>query len=483
MQTITSPQEPSLDLTLHHAAYMVLDRVAQRTQEDPAVKNDLTLEGASAHALEEDDDAGTDDEEDLQQELTPRRNNRFSGTTAIPEIDGTNKRSIRFYDRVTIMEIASRFTYTAVEKASMWYSAKEMDQLFDERPSDVIARMEQENKRGRHLHDSMSTYGLRTKKEVKECNRVVGEALQIVLLEQEMQWEEGVADPEHMADMYFDSTRENQREALERGRRLARELLEDDTPRRIDSETECDYDEKLEAIEAMMEEEDDEASIDLETAFSNALNVFKDVEKKKGAKAPKSKPSKKKTDKKKKDKKKHTPPVEQSSDSKKKVSPDGVHHHHHHHRCKSDSMIDNSSLDLTKARSLFSAHGSAPPSFLIALQGTLRKKAPVGASPLITSGKRVSKQHSQKSAIQEVMDIVNSSSKEDFNEEDDDVDSNCSDLLTMEQGSSSMNSKWDDSCTFAPKKGGDFAPSAPPRKASLNCSSQWIKYQPTASSA
>jgi hypothetical protein len=53
---------------------------------------------------------------------------------------------------------------------------------------------------------------------------VVQEALNEVLLEQEIQWKENMSDPEHLADVYFEYTRNNQRQAAERGRRLALEV-------------------------------------------------------------------------------------------------------------------------------------------------------------------------------------------------------------------------------------------------------------------
>ena len=166
----------------------------------------------------------------------------------------TNK-NVSFKGRVRILKIPGRSSFTKEEKESMWYTKDEMVELVEKR-CDAVAMMIREDdgthpttKRGQDEYkvavmpkrkgrtkasqgkegtsNNECIDGLRSRHEYKICKVVVQEALNEVLLEQEIQWKEDVSDPEHLADVYFEYTRHNQRQAVERGRRLAMEVERD----------------------------------------------------------------------------------------------------------------------------------------------------------------------------------------------------------------------------------------------------------------
>lgn len=134
----------------------------------------------------------------------------------------------------------------------MWYTKDEIEELVLDKRCDAVAMTIRKDdgthsppKRGqdeykvavmpkRRTKYSQGTQtshecadGLRSRHEYKICKVLVQEALNEVLLEQEIQWKENMYDPEHLADVYFEYTRHNQRQAVERGRRLALEVERD----------------------------------------------------------------------------------------------------------------------------------------------------------------------------------------------------------------------------------------------------------------
>ncbi len=165
------------------------------------------------------------------------------------------KKTLAFKRKVRIINIPGRSSLTKNDKESLWYTKDEMDELIDKR-CDAMAMMirddkatgssrrgQDENKiavmrTGSNRRESSSEEGgesydcidgLRSPLEYKTCKIVVEESQNEVFLEQEIQWKEDVSDPEHLADVYFEYTRHNQRQASERGRRLALEVEQENT--------------------------------------------------------------------------------------------------------------------------------------------------------------------------------------------------------------------------------------------------------------
>ena len=414
MHEIMSSREPTLDLTLH-ASIQRTEGFVVEDAAHAALKRAKEIEAQSQSCSDSDDD------EDLLQ-LSPRRSSGLVGRLG----SGNRKRCVDFHGRVRVMEIHGRSDLTEVDRASLWYSSEEMTEMADAHDYMVSLMIREKRERFSPVDDDDSdvtcnpllycTYGLRTPKEDKACNFVMMEALQAVLYEQDMQWKHNIEDPEHLADIYFEYTCENQRQAFERGMSLADGVDEDNRP--IEQETDTDYNENPEPMTKIP----DNDCTHVKAVVSSALAVYSE---------------------------------ESKMTAKTTEKPENI--------CKlpSDSSIDSRSLDLNKARSLFSGQRTVPSySTTVNSPVTNRSNKSIVEQALgIVKRNPVSEEEDASCTMEEALGILNSDSE--------DEDESCSSYSLEENhdNDSSMNIKWEGSFS---NLGGDCAPCAPPRKASIN---------------
>jgi hypothetical protein len=76
-----------------------------------------------------------------------------------------------------------------------------------------------------HDNDEYCSRGLRTRTESRKRRDSVHNSLIAVLREQELQYDLGIEDGELLADIYFESSRQSQLEALRRGVQDKKEVI------------------------------------------------------------------------------------------------------------------------------------------------------------------------------------------------------------------------------------------------------------------
>lgn len=259
MHEILNPQESTLDFTLHSRSYTPTSKnVSSVRSNDCRVRQHEKLtrrrQGGRTYAPQvlqrhpfnftrdpEQQEDIDEDEESIQ--LVPDQGDV-----------SCSKRVVSFNSSVRILEIPGRSQLSEREKKAMWYTTEEEDDMIEDRCDDIsalISNREITKIRGSRATSPTTTTeskgidragdppcgggadtscidGLFTPMEYKISKRVVEEAQYEVFFEQRMQWDNNMADPDQLADIYFENTYQNQRQALERGRCLADEVRRDE---------------------------------------------------------------------------------------------------------------------------------------------------------------------------------------------------------------------------------------------------------------
>lgn len=257
-----------------------------------------------------------------------------------------------------------------------------------------------------------------TPMECKTSKRIITEAINEVLREQKLQWENKVMDPDQLADIYFEISWQNQRQALERGRRLAREIKRENcpTPEGGGKDKNCSI----------------KAGKKLSPHFSTSSDSCCS-----------------------------TPRTAASSISNKTTK-------------SSAGVVDSKCVDFATARSVFAARPSCP-SFLAAsidtsssVESFIKRSSSTMEKNMIDGADETTRRKENKrNIIQEVIEIVNSPSDSACGSDDEDSEgTSCS--LSLEpllvvggnDESSTDNPKWDSSSSIC-----DSAPCVPLRGA------------------
>ena len=132
------------------------------------------------------------------------------------------ERRVHFSHRVKCVRVPCVSCFSIEEIKSTWYSQKEMRairkvaantvRLLTDAPKVVLQRKD------------LCPDGLLSIREMQSRRKVIDEAQEVVLLEQEFQQLQGSYDEDLLADMYLMCTRKNQLEALERAHSHAQRI-------------------------------------------------------------------------------------------------------------------------------------------------------------------------------------------------------------------------------------------------------------------
>jgi len=136
------------------------------------------------------------------------------------EASSRQDRKVVFFAKVRVLEVPHWSELSEEERSDIWFSSKEFD-LSREKQKLTIEKMEN----GEELDEvNLSSHGLQTNDEHEVRKLTAHEAIHETLAEQRLQWEEGLDDPDLLADVYFECTSYNQCLALERGRQHAAQM-------------------------------------------------------------------------------------------------------------------------------------------------------------------------------------------------------------------------------------------------------------------
>ena len=132
-------------------------------------------------------------------------------------------RKVTFDPIIHTVVIPRLMSSSKVVKSKLWYN---FDDFFAIKESlqQIIDMMDTAGTGGGVV--GHCTHGVSSTLESIRNTARIEEAKLVVFTEQQYQWDEGVVDPELLADVYFEVTRECQWEALDRGRRHAKCMKE-----------------------------------------------------------------------------------------------------------------------------------------------------------------------------------------------------------------------------------------------------------------
>lgn len=136
----------------------------------------------------------------------------------------SSRKRVTFFSRVRVLDIPSGSSLSKADKALLWYSQEDLENLCNER-EDTIEWMAHSVKIPEH-DDCHCTVGLLTpiENDARKVTRMT--ATYEVLNAQAQQWEDDIEDPDLIAIVYFECTKHSQRLAIARARRLACEVHE-----------------------------------------------------------------------------------------------------------------------------------------------------------------------------------------------------------------------------------------------------------------
>jgi hypothetical protein len=132
----------------------------------------------------------------------------------MPAIKAANRKGVNLSPSVEIFQISSRQTLSANKIRSMWYNKSGLDAIKASNTETIVMMTA-----GRVFYgnDEYCSRGLCIKTESRNRRNARLNAVITVLREQELQSVLGMKDDELLADMYFESSRQSQLEALQRG--------------------------------------------------------------------------------------------------------------------------------------------------------------------------------------------------------------------------------------------------------------------------
>jgi hypothetical protein len=145
-----------------------------------------------------------------------------------PSSSTKGERRVTFYGRVRVVDIPDCSDLADEHRASLWYSHNELLGLRANQKSTIelmVAGTEIPIDDKIHCSDGLHTPDEHDLRKVYSL-----EALHEVLMEQQLQWDDDVLDPEMIADVYFECTCHSQLQAMERGAQHARIVEELNRP-------------------------------------------------------------------------------------------------------------------------------------------------------------------------------------------------------------------------------------------------------------
>jgi hypothetical protein len=138
------------------------------------------------------------------------------------------KRKVSFFGRVRVLKISDQSILTDELRSSLWYTSEELvesseavERTIELMMNNVTISAEDE----RHCPD-----GLYTPDEQDDRRRTILTALDKVLLEQNLQLEDEIDNPDFVADIYYECSYHSQRLAMERGFQHAKAVAELNQP-------------------------------------------------------------------------------------------------------------------------------------------------------------------------------------------------------------------------------------------------------------